>query len=172
MTPAPVVIRPIGPADGEALRRLHASLSADTVYHRFFSARGPLTEAEVAYFTSVDQHARVALGAFVDDVLIGVARYDRTEACDDAEVAFVVTDTWQGHGVGSALLAELVRRARADGVRRFIADTMESNRRMVRLLAELGTITTLDVDHGFVHIAVDVPAPPARHYSTQLCAIR
>lgn len=139
----PVLVRPLRPDDGAALRAFHDGLSVDTVYHRFFCARGPLTDAEVAYFTRLDQRSRVALAAFVDGDLVGVARYDRLPGTTDAEVACVVTDAWQGRGVGTLLLARLVETARRSGVRRFVADTLLSNTGMIRLLAALPYPTTL-----------------------------
>ncbi len=40
----PIHLRPITPADGDALRAFHASLSDRTVYFRFFSAKPELTD--------------------------------------------------------------------------------------------------------------------------------
>jgi len=49
---------------------------------------------------------------------------------DEAEVAFVVRDREQHHGVGSALLAGIVAGLRARGVRSLRADTMWQNAAM------------------------------------------
>jgi GNAT superfamily N-acetyltransferase len=152
-----VTVRPLGPDDANALRAFHDGLSFQTVYQRFFCARGPLTDAEVAYFTRLDQRSRVALAALVDGVLVGVARYDRLPGTTDAETACVVTDAWQGRGVGTLLLARLVEVARRSGVRRFVADTLMSNTPLLRLLAEIAPLRTTDVDHGFAHVLVDIP---------------
>lgn len=154
-----VTLRPLGPDDGAALRTFHDGLSVQTVYHRFFCARGPLTDAEVAYFTRLDQRSRVALAAFAGDRLVGVARYDRLPGTTDAETACVVADAWQGRGLGTLLLMRLVEIARRSGVRRFVADTLLSNTRMLRLLADIAPMKTTDVDRGFAHVLVDIPRP-------------
>ena len=161
-----VAIRPLGADDADALRRFHDGLSRETVYYRFFCMRGPLTDAEVDYFTGVDQRSRVALAAYIDNTLIGVARYDRLPRTTDAEVACVVTDIWQGHGVGTVLLSRLVEIARRSGVRRFVADTLASNTRMLRLLADMSPVRTADVDHGLAHVLVDIPRPRDRRRDT------
>ena len=70
----PVHLRPITPADGEALRRFHRGLSARTVYFRFFGAKPELTDEDVAYFTGVDHHQRVALVALDRQEIVGVGR--------------------------------------------------------------------------------------------------
>lgn len=152
----PVLLRALEPGDGDALRAFHQELSAETVYYRFFCARGPLSDAEVEYFTHVDQRSRVALAAFADDRLVAVARYDRIPGTTDAEVACVVTDSWQGRGLGTTLLARLVEVARRSGVHRFVAETLLSNTRMLRLLAELAPMRTSDVEEGAARVALDL----------------
>lgn len=161
----PVLVRALEAADGDALRAFHKGLSARTVYYRFFCARGPLTDAEVEYFTHVDQRSRVALAAFADGALVAVARYDRIPGTTDAETACVVTDAWQGRGVGTMLLARLVEVARRSGVRRFVAETLLSNTRMLRLLSELAPMRTAAVDHGTAHVLLDL----SRHDTTLRC---
>lgn len=151
-----LLVRPLEPGDGDALRAFHQGLSAQTVYYRFFCARGSLTDAEVEYFTHVDQRSRVALAAFADDRLVAVARYDRVPGTTDAEVACVVTDGWQGRGVGTTLLARLVEVARRSGVRRFVAETLLSNTRMLHLLSELAPMRTSGVDNGTAHVLLDI----------------
>jgi GNAT superfamily N-acetyltransferase len=153
-------IRPLVPGDADALRAFHDTLSATSVYARFFTARGPLTDAEVHYFTGADQHSRVALAALAGDVLVGVGRYDCLPATSDAEIACVVTDKWQGRGVGTLLVASLARIARAAGVRRFVADTHSSNGRMLHLLSELAPLHTT-FDHECAHVELEL-APAGR----------
>ena len=152
-----VEVRPLGPHDANALRAFHDGLSGETVYRRFLCARGPLTDAEVAYFTRLDQRSRVALAAFAEGELVAVARYDRLPGTTDAETACVVTDAWQGRGVGTLLLARLVEIAGRSGVRRFVADTLMSNTPLLRLLADIAPVRTAAVDHGFAHVLVDLP---------------
>jgi len=43
----PVLVRPITPDDADALVALHARLSADTIYLRYFGARPHLSPADV-----------------------------------------------------------------------------------------------------------------------------
>ena len=50
--------------------------------------------------------------------LLAVVRYDRTTEEREAEVAFVVQDAWQGHGIATALLHQLAAYAHAHGVDR------------------------------------------------------
>ena len=111
-----VQVRPIDPTDAARLVHFHESLSPETTRLRFFTPHPYLSEAEVARFTTVDHHDREALVALADDELIGVARFDREAGSQDADVAFVVADAWQGSGVASLLLEHLAARARTEGL--------------------------------------------------------
>ena len=67
--------------------------------------------------------------------LIAVARYDYDEQAKEAEIALVVQDHWQGKGLGTILMTELLGYAATRGIRRFRADVLAENRRMLDLLA-------------------------------------
>jgi hypothetical protein len=103
-----LVVRPIRPDDATALVALHARLSADTIYRRYFGVRPHLSD--VVRFTHVDGRARFALVAVRDGDLVGVARYEGAGRGNDAEIAVVVDDTLQHRGVGgfTTLTAEVL----------------------------------------------------------------
>jgi GNAT superfamily N-acetyltransferase len=77
-----------------------------------------------------------SMGAFLDRELIGVAHYEVLADATVAEVA--VSGTVQAHGVGTLLLDHLVSLARRHGVRRFIAEVLTENGRMLRVFADCG----------------------------------
>lgn len=156
-----VQLHPMRVDDSGALVRFHHTLSLETTYLRFFSVHPELSAQELHHFTDVDHVDREALVATVDDEIVGVARFDRLERGDDAEVAFVVADSWQGRGVGSALFAELAARARTLGVSRFVADTLPQNRRMLAVFYGAGLPCTTDYAAGVVHVVVDLSPPDA-----------
>ena len=138
-----VTVRPVEPADREAIRASFEQMGPDSRYKRFLSPMSVLTEAQLDYLTQVDHHDHEALVAIVDGVGVGVARYVRLEhdgPC--AEVAVAVIDDWQGRGLGSALLDRLSRRAREDGVETFTAAVLAENHIVIDLLRRLGSTTT------------------------------
>src|SRR5262245_44380219 len=116
-------MRPIRPSDTGMLRKFHAGLSADSILFRFFHFVPVLSEEDAAHFTHVDYLSRMALLATTivggEEQIIGVVRYDRVGQ-DAAEVAFVVTDRWQGHGLATALLYRLAAYAHAHGLNTFV----------------------------------------------------
>jgi len=149
-----VQLRPIEPTDGERLVAFHDSLSPETNRLRFFAFRPHLNDRDVTRFTTVDHHDREAIIAMFGDELIGVARYDRVPETLDAEVAFVVSDGFQGTGVGSLLLEHLADRARAEGLERLIADTLVENRKMLKVFADSGLHATRTWDSGVAHLVM------------------
>ena len=117
--------------DAAALLRFHHQLSPETTYLRFFSVHPELSARELEYFTHVDHQNREAIVATVDDMIIGIARFDRIDETNDAEAAFVIADAWQGEGLGTALFHRLAERAREVGIDRFVAEVLPHNRRML-----------------------------------------
>ena len=147
----PFTIRVMEPTDADRLERFHSRLSDRTTYLRYFSPHPRLSPAEVTRFAHVDHHDREAVVADIDGELIGVARYDRIDG-SRAEVAVVVEDAWQGHGVGPALLRTLAEHAQREGVTELTAETLAENARMRTVFARLGWSTT-QVDGGVVDLA-------------------
>jgi hypothetical protein len=97
---ARLVIRSIEAADAEALVALHARLSADTIYRRYFGVRPHLSPADVERFTRVDGRTRFALVAVRGSDLVAVTRYEGRPGESSAEIAVVVDDALQHQGVG------------------------------------------------------------------------
>lgn len=151
-----VHVRPIRPGDASRLVDFHDHLSPTTVWRRFFTAHPHLSPREVERFTHLDYRRRLALIAEVDGELIGVGRFDRLEPGEVAEVAFVVADRWQHHGVATVLLRRLVAAARARGIHGFVAETMSDNRDMLAVFAESGFDVHHDHDLNTVHVSFPI----------------
>ena len=151
----PVRLRPITPEDGDALRRFHAALSAQTIYYRFFSVKPELSDKDVDYFTNVDHRSRVALVALDRDEIIGVGRFD-VLGDGSAEVAFNIRDAIQGRGLGSILLEHLAAAARELGVSRFVAEVLPENSRMLATFREAGYELRQQREEDVIAVSFDI----------------
>ena len=151
-------VRPIRPDDASRLVAFHEQLSTRSVYLRFFTVHPTLSEGEVRRFTTVDYIDRLALVATVEDRLIGVARYDRAPGATEAEVAFVVADQYQHHGIGSTLLDHLADAARARGVSTFRADTLAENHAMLDVFRHTGFPVSAHTEYGTVTLQFPIAA--------------
>jgi acyl-CoA synthetase (NDP forming)/RimJ/RimL family protein N-acetyltransferase len=149
-------VRPIRPGDADALQAFHVAQSEASTYLRFFAPLERLPDRDLERFTHVDHRDRVALVAVTeDDAIIGVARYDRV-APDEAEVAFNIADAHHGRGLGSVLLEHLAAAARERGVRRFVADVLPQNGRMLAVFREAGYSPRQSLDDGVVQVSFDI----------------
>lgn len=119
----------------------------------------PGSVAEVDRFTHVDHRDREAIVARIDGAIVGVARFDRIDDSDQAEVAFVVSDRWQGHGLGTTMFEALAARAREVGIIRFVADTLPHNAKMLRVFHDAGLPVSSQFRDGVVHLVIQLSAP-------------
>jgi len=161
-------VRPIRPDDAARLVTFHRQLSPHSVYMRFFTFHPTLSDAEVARFTNVDYVDRLALVATVGDSLVAVGRFDRVPGTAEAEVAFVVADDYQHHGIGSLLLDQLAHAAWQRGVEAFKADTLAENSAMLDVFRHAGFPVTSGIEYGTVTLRF--PIAPTEEYRTALAA--
>lgn len=162
---SPITIRPIRPDDRRGLAEGFRRLSPESRYRRFFTSKASLGRRELDYLTEIDHHDHEALLA-IDPASgdgVGVARYVRTGP-GVAEPAIVVADDWQRRGVGTALLLALIERARAEGIVRFEAPVLASNRDAIRVLEHVGEATRSQSGSELV-LTIDLPDPaPPGHW--------
>jgi len=157
---SPVDLMPIEPSDEQRLARFHHGLSPDTIRGRFFYVHPELTDAELRRFTHVDHIDREAIVAVADGEIIAVARFDRIDESTAAEVAFVVADSWQGRGLGAALLSRLATRARQLGVTCLVAETLADNRKMLAVFHHAGFPITERSDDRIVELTIALTPTP------------
>src|ERR1044072_8883792 len=94
-----VHLRPLVPTDADALLAFHGRMSERTRYLRYFGAYPQIPPRDLQRFTTVGHHDRVAFIATLGDDIVAVARYERIDPSDSAEVTFVVEDA---HQIGRA----------------------------------------------------------------------
>ncbi len=159
-----VHVRPIRPDDTARLQAFHLRLSSDSIMFRFFRLLPTLSDTDAQRFTHLDYRDRMALvateGQGEDERILGVVRYERISP-DTAEVAFVVEDRWQGHGIATALLRRLAPYARKLGVTHMLAVTMAANAKMLDVLQHAGYPFTTRYEDGEFAVTLDTSAPAA-----------
>jgi acetyltransferase len=160
------LIRPIQASDRDRLREGFESASSESLFLRFLSPQPRLSNGLLDYLTAIDHVCHEALIA-VDPQTgqsFGTARYVRDiEHPEKAEFAVGVGDRWMRIGLGTALLGELVLRAREAGVIRFIGLIHPDNTAIRRLVEKvLGPYEIRSTGQGALELAVDLPAAGAR----------
>lgn len=139
-------VRPICPDDEPLLADFHRHLSEETVYRRYFA---PLrldvrvTHERLLQHCLIDYHNEIALIAtYLDESgeshLAAVARLIKLAQSNSAEVAFVVADQHQHHGLGTYLLDRIIDIARKERIGALEAVVLADNFRMKDLFRHAG----------------------------------
>ena len=149
-------LRPIQPDDADALQKMHQSQSESSVYMRYFTYKSSLTAKELKRFTELNHIDRVAFVVTRGGDIIGVGRYDRLDDPSEAEVAFNISDAYQGMGVGSILLEHLAAAAREHDIERFTAEVLPENRKMLTVFAEAGYAVKRHFDEGVIMLEFSI----------------
>ncbi|PTT59645.1 bifunctional acetate--CoA ligase family protein/GNAT family N-acetyltransferase [Arthrobacter sp. HMWF013] len=149
-------LRPILPSDADAVQAFHAGQSQNSIYMRFFAFKARLSSKELKRFTEVDYKDRVALVITFRGEILGIGRYDRLDDPAEAEVAFNIADAHQGRGLGSILLEHLATAAHENGIRRFSAEVLPENRKMLMVFADAGYDVKRHFDDGVVSLEFNI----------------
>ncbi|MEU0029551.1 GNAT family N-acetyltransferase [Streptomyces sp. NPDC006335] len=157
-------IRPITVDDADRLVSFYEQVSDESKYYRFFAPYPRLSAKDVHRFTHHDFVDRVGLAATIGGEFIATVRYDRIGAdgmpasapADEAEVAFLVQDAHQGRGVASALLEHIGAVARERGIRRFAAEVLPANVKMIKVFTDAGYTQKRSFEDGVVRLEFDL----------------
>ncbi len=110
---AGVVLRDSVPADTDALAAMHDRCSRATLFARYHAGTHTLPR-RLLHRLLVPPRGRTIVGVTGHQV-VAVGQLINTTQPNVGEVSLLVEDDWQGQGIGTALLAHLVRAARAGG---------------------------------------------------------
>lgn len=145
-------LRPAKITDEQLLKDFFYSLSEDSLYKRFFSARKDMPHKRLQEFVVVDYSRKMEILATVEEkdkeIIIGLGQYELNSDMHLAEVALVVKDSFQGQGVGRELLSYLILLARRQGLLGFTGDVLVANRSMVALFEKMGFDTEKRSEEG------------------------
>ena len=158
----PALLRAIRADDRDRLAKAFLALGPDSVYLRYFSVKRELTPADLDRLCMPDFRERVVLvitlGTGASEAIIGSGGYVADAAADGtrvAEVAFVVNENFQGHGLATKLLAVLV------GIARFEAEVLERNASMLQVYAHSGlALQRGRAQDGVVSLTLSLPPTP------------
>jgi len=140
------LVRPIRPGDESLLADFHRHLSEETVYRRYFAPVRldvRIAHERLVKRCLVDYHKEMALVATCRDnsgaeQLAAVARLVKVGDSNRAEVAFLVADQYQHHGLGTYLLERIIHIGRKEGFAELEAIVLAENHIMKELFRRAG----------------------------------
>ncbi len=142
-----LVIRPIRPEDEPLIVHFHEGLSEDSVYMRYFHAMKlsqRVSHERLTRICFIDYDRELALVVEGRDpetggpAIFGVGRLSRKRGRNEAEFALLISDRFQGRGLGTELLSRLIQIGRDEKLERITAEMLARNLPMQRLCARLG----------------------------------
>jgi acetyltransferase len=131
----PVTIRPIRPEDEPLMVQFHTTLSERSVYLRYFCSLSLSTRVEHERlvricFGSYDRGFALVADRKIPETgqheILGVGRFSAINSTE-AEAAVLVSDLWQGRGLGTELLASVARVARAEKFQKLSGEILRDN---------------------------------------------
>lgn len=133
-------LRPILPADAELYPPFLARVTAEDMRLRFLVPTATIPRDTLIRLSQLDYDRDIAFVALDkhDGSLSGIARYGSDPDHEAAEFGVLVRSDLQGQGLGSALMAQLISYARADGIKRIDGLILRENTAMLNLADQLG----------------------------------
>ena len=141
-----VTIRPIRPEDEPLMVKFHKTLSDRSVYLRYFgilSLEKRIMHERLRRVCFIDYDREMALVVDLRNRdgshrILGVGRLIKEHAKNEAEFAILISDAWQGKGLGSELLKLLVQIGRKERLQRIVGHISPENATMKRVSEEVG----------------------------------
>jgi acetyltransferase len=139
-----LLLRPIRPEDAEAEQRFVSRLSHRSLYMRLHAPVRELSVEQLIRFTQIDYDREMAFVA-VDsksepEELRAIARYTRLADGERAEFGVTVEDSWQGHGLGHAMMDVLEQCARERRLGEIFGYVLKENDSMRQLMVARGYV--------------------------------
>jgi acyl-CoA hydrolase/GNAT superfamily N-acetyltransferase len=136
-----LLLRPVKISDEPLLKAFFYSLSSQSMYTRFMTARKGMSHEKLQDYTVIDYTKEMVILAVRQEegaeVVAGLAEYYLDEEHLSANVAFTVRDGLQNKGIGTELLAYLVFLARRQGLHALTAEVLMENKPMMRVFQKL-----------------------------------
>jgi GNAT superfamily N-acetyltransferase len=155
-----VRVRPLRGDDEAALGAFLEGVSVESLRRRFCGATD-LACVAASFVRDCDAGdlALIAEAASSGQIVAHAASF--RIGASRAEVAFLVTDEWQGRGLGSLLLSRLAAHAESSEVTTLVAEVLPRNRAMISVFESSGYPVGIRSDQDGVEVEIDL-APIAR----------
>jgi acetyltransferase len=137
-----VTIRALRKEDAELERNFIRNLSPESRWMRFLGQIGEPSDSLIHKLVDLDYRHDMAFIALSNEGGIthevGVSRYSLAPDGQSCECAVTVADAWQGKGLGTILMRDLIDIARRRGIRSMFSIDANENERMRELARDLG----------------------------------
>jgi acetyltransferase len=160
-----ISIRPIRAEDEPLMVKFHETLSDRSVYLRYFSSLSltrRVAHERLLRICFGDYDREMVLVAERNDPatgqhrILGVGRMNKLHYGNEAEVAALVSDQYQGRGLGKELLRRVIQVARDEKLSRVSAEMLQDNIAMQAVFRRLGFTITMGEDMTSLRAVLDL----------------
>jgi acetyltransferase len=133
-------VRPIKPVDVGLYADFFDKVSSEDIRLRFLAPRKSFPDQMLKRLTQLDYDREIAFVALEagTGALAGIGRLNADPDHEVAEYALLVRTDLQGHGLGWALLRQLIDYARSEGLKRIEGVILGDNSRMLSMCHDFG----------------------------------
>ncbi|NNF34798.1 MAG: bifunctional acetate--CoA ligase family protein/GNAT family N-acetyltransferase [Saprospiraceae bacterium] len=144
-----VFLRPIRPEDEPLEEELLSSLSKETQYFRFFGFMPSIPKKLLKRSSQIDYDREMAIIAIIEEngkkKMIAEVRLLATHDNSEAEFAIVISDDWQGMGLGNKMTTYILDIAKKRNIKTINATVLKVNKAMIHIFKSLGfTFKSID----------------------------
>ncbi len=151
-------LRPTRASDVRAFQQLFHDLRPEDIYTRFFTNLRSLSENKAQHLCNVDYENEMAYAAVTGDMdkeeMLGSCCYFADPSTRLADVAFMIHPDYQGKGLGTVLVQQLMEYARRQGLRGFTADVLSENKPMLRVFEKSGAKIETKLESGVFEVTL------------------
>jgi acyl-CoA hydrolase/GNAT superfamily N-acetyltransferase len=155
-----VRFRAIKASDEDQMRRLFYRFSDKAIYYRYFSPIKTMPHAKMQAYVNVDYQDVLSVVGLVGDpgqqTLIAEARIAKYPDKPFVDIAFVVDEEYQGHGIATFLYQMLARLGKERGAVTMTADVLASNRTMLKVFEKGVFPVTAKLEGGAYALSIDL----------------
>jgi len=163
----PVTFRPIRPEDEPLMVKFHETLSEQSVYSRYFhqiSLSQRVAHERLSKICFVDYSREVVMvverrnSDSGDPEILAVGRLNKRGCQEEAEFAILVSDRFQGRGIGREMLGKLLEAAPNEGIKRIVGYILPENTNMIKACQGRGFKIVHDQENRIVEATIDLAA--------------
>ncbi len=162
-----VTIRPIRPEDEPQVARFHETLSDRSVYQRYLhmlKLSQRVAHERLTRICFIDYDREMALVAEAKDAsgeprIIAVGRLKKTHGANEAEFALLISDEFQGRGLGAELLRRILEVAKDEKMSRVTGDILPDNFIMQRICEKAGFELKRSAEDPVVKATLELAVP-------------
>jgi acetyltransferase len=137
-----VLLRPIKPEDEPMWLEMFQSFSEEAIRYRFFQILKDTPHEVRVRYCNIDYDREIAIIAELAEngrrKILGVTRLSIESDGKSGEMAFIVTDYWQGLGLGTKMVDYVLDIAKEKGVENVYAIMLPDNYRALNLTKKMG----------------------------------